>query len=80
MVHFSRHLLVLASGIHVCFLQLFEGLITLPVLFQDEESLGSLKKKLAELFELSLRVTVPTETDVEPLVAACTGNFGDYQW
>ncbi|KAK4791819.1 hypothetical protein SAY86_032232 [Trapa natans] len=46
---------------------------------RDEESLGSLKKKLAELFEVSLRVTFPTETDVEPLVAVCTGNFGDYQ-
>lgn len=52
----------------------------MPAVVQGGESLGSLKKKLAELFEASLSVTVPTETDVEPLVAACTGNFGDYQW
>lgn len=49
-------------------------------LFQTEYSPGSLKKQLATLFEASLRVTVPTETGVEPLVAVCTGNFGDYQW
>ncbi|XP_031385747.1 arginine--tRNA ligase, cytoplasmic-like isoform X2 [Punica granatum] len=52
---------------------------TISAMANDEETLGSLKKQLAKLFEASLRVTVPTETDVEPLVAACTGNFGDYQ-
>lgn len=64
----------------MCSLELHGRLITVSGDVQDEQSLGSLKKQLAKLFEASLRVTVPTETDVEPLVAACTGNFGDYQW
>lgn len=42
--------------------------------------MGSLKAQLAKLFEVSLKVTVPNEPDVEPLVAACNGKFGDYQW
>ncbi|XAR67064.1 Arginine--tRNA ligase [Bertholletia excelsa] len=45
----------------------------------DEENVGSLKQQLAKLFEASLRVTVPDELDVEPLVAACNPRFGDYQ-
>ncbi|XP_057974142.1 arginine--tRNA ligase, cytoplasmic-like isoform X1 [Malania oleifera] len=45
----------------------------------DEENLGSLKQQLSKLFEASLRVTVPAEVDVDPLVAACTAKFGDYQ-
>jgi len=39
---------------------------------------------LAQLFELSLRATVPDEPDVVPLVDACAVKggvkFGDYQW
>lgn len=42
--------------------------------------MGNVKVQLAKLFEASLKVTVPNEPDVEPLVAACTGKFGDYQW
>ncbi|XP_043807933.1 arginine--tRNA ligase, cytoplasmic isoform X2 [Manihot esculenta] len=45
----------------------------------SEENGGNLKKQLAKLFEASLRETVPSEPDVEPLVAACTAKFGDYQ-
>ncbi|XP_057985679.1 arginine--tRNA ligase, cytoplasmic-like [Hevea brasiliensis] len=45
----------------------------------NEENCGNLKKQLAKLFEASLRETVPSEPDVEPLVAACTAKFGDYQ-
>lgn len=45
----------------------------------DEENMGSLKQQLSKLFEESLKVTVPTELEVEPLVAACAGKFGDYQ-
>ncbi|CAM8880843.1 unnamed protein product [Rhodiola kirilowii] len=45
----------------------------------DEENAGNLKRQLAKLFETSLRVTVPDEKDIEPLVTACAGNFGDYQ-
>ncbi|KAK2989606.1 hypothetical protein RJ640_027380, partial [Escallonia rubra] len=45
----------------------------------DEENAGSLKQKLAKLFEASLRVTVPDESDIEPLVAACNPRHGDYQ-
>ncbi|XP_075652077.1 arginine--tRNA ligase, cytoplasmic-like isoform X1 [Castanea sativa] len=39
----------------------------------------NVKRKLAKLFEVALKVTVPSVVDVEPLVAACTGKFGDYQ-
>ncbi|KAM3712290.1 hypothetical protein ACB098_01G171800 [Castanea mollissima] len=39
----------------------------------------NVKQKLAKLFEVALKVTVPSVVDVEPLVAACTGKFGDYQ-
>uniref|UniRef100_A0A2N9HSU0 arginine--tRNA ligase n=1 Tax=Fagus sylvatica TaxID=28930 RepID=A0A2N9HSU0_FAGSY len=39
----------------------------------------NLKRKLAKLFESSLKATVPNVPDVEPLVAASTGKFGDYQ-
>ena len=42
--------------------------------------MGSVKAQLAKLFEASLKVTVPNEPGVEPLIAACTGKFGDYQW
>ncbi|CAM8992947.1 unnamed protein product [Rhodiola kirilowii] len=45
----------------------------------DEENPGNLKRQLAKLFETSLRVTVPDEKDIEPLVTACVGNFADYQ-
>ncbi|XP_056163692.1 arginine--tRNA ligase, cytoplasmic-like isoform X1 [Syzygium oleosum] len=45
----------------------------------DQENIGNLRKQVAKLFETSLRATVPEELDVEPLVAACTAKFGDYQ-
>lgn len=50
------------------------------LLKMSEENSGNLKKQLAKLFEASLRETVPSVLDVEPLVAACTAKFGDYQW
>ncbi|GAB2218552.1 hypothetical protein Droror1_Dr00001779 [Drosera rotundifolia] len=40
---------------------------------------GNVKRQLGKLFEKSLRVTVPGEGDVEPLIMPCTGKFGDYQ-
>ncbi|XVE54174.1 hypothetical protein DITRI_Ditri03aG0059400 [Diplodiscus trichospermus] len=46
---------------------------------EEDECMGSVKAQLAKLFEVSLKVTVPNEPDLEPLVAACTGRFGDYQ-
>lgn len=42
--------------------------------------MGNVKRQLAKLFETSLRAMVPDEPDVEPLIAACTAKFGDYQW
>lgn len=45
----------------------------------DEENIGSLKQQLAKLFESALKVTVPDEPDVEPLIAPCNPRFGDYQ-
>lgn len=47
---------------------------------QEEANVGNVKRQLAKLFEESLKITVPNEPDVEPLVAACTAKFGDYQW
>ncbi|KAL9659537.1 hypothetical protein QQ045_024344 [Rhodiola kirilowii] len=46
---------------------------------QDEENAGNLKRQLANLFETSLRITVPDEKDIEPMVTACAENFADYQ-
>ncbi|KAL2321346.1 hypothetical protein Fmac_030315 [Flemingia macrophylla] len=44
---------------------------------------ASVKRQLAQLFDLSLRATVPDEPDVVPLVDACAAKggvkFGDYQ-
>ncbi|KAK9102283.1 hypothetical protein Sjap_019537 [Stephania japonica] len=45
----------------------------------EEDNLGSVKQQVAKLFEVSLKAIVPDESNVEPLVAACTGKFGDYQ-
>ncbi|GLT61515.1 hypothetical protein SLA2020_342160 [Shorea laevis] len=45
----------------------------------EEEFTGNVKERLAKLFESSLKLTAPDEPDVEPLVAACTAKFGDYQ-
>ncbi|XP_042487615.1 arginine--tRNA ligase, chloroplastic/mitochondrial-like isoform X2 [Macadamia integrifolia] len=46
-----------------------------------DENPGNVKQQLSKLFEASLKATVPNELeiDIEPLVAACTGKFGDYQ-
>ncbi|KAF9604620.1 hypothetical protein IFM89_008886 [Coptis chinensis] len=41
----------------------------------EEDNGGSLKKQISKLFETSL-----PDTDVDPLVVACTAKFGDYQW
>ncbi|KAL8499348.1 hypothetical protein ACS0TY_022361 [Phlomoides rotata] len=46
----------------------------------DNETSGSVKQQLAKLFEESLRVTVPEELDVHPLIAPARPKFGgDYQ-
>ncbi|KAI4347049.1 hypothetical protein L6164_007899 [Bauhinia variegata] len=45
----------------------------------DEEYVGTVKRQLANIFEVSLKETVPDEPDIEPLIAACTARFGDYQ-
>ncbi|XP_043722260.1 arginine--tRNA ligase, cytoplasmic-like isoform X3 [Telopea speciosissima] len=46
-----------------------------------EENPGNVKQQVSKLFEASLKATVPNELeiDIEPLVAACTAKFGDYQ-
>ncbi|XP_026446703.1 arginine--tRNA ligase, cytoplasmic-like isoform X1 [Papaver somniferum] len=44
-----------------------------------EDNEGTVKQQLSKLFETSLRMTVPDEPDLEPLVVKCTGKFGDYQ-
>lgn len=42
--------------------------------------MGNVKRELEKVFDLALQATVPNETEVKPLVAACTAKFGDYQW
>lgn len=44
-----------------------------------------MKRQLAQLFDVSLKATVPNEENVVPLVDVCTAKtggvkFGDYQW
>ncbi|CAI8594663.1 unnamed protein product [Vicia faba] len=56
---------------------------TLSVI-QDIDNPASVKRQLAQLFDVSLKKTVPDEEDVVPLVDACTAKtggvkFGDYQ-
>ncbi|KAM0948127.1 putative arginine--tRNA ligase [Dioscorea sansibarensis] len=48
------------------------------VIVQDGNRVGSVKQQLSSLFEASLRATFP-ELNIEPMVAACTAKFGDYQ-
>lgn len=73
----------------VCSLFCFEYSMFGPIEFylicdcclaQEEENVGNVKRQLAKLFEVSLRTIVPDEPEVEPLVVACAGKFGDYQW
>ncbi|XP_073140656.1 arginine--tRNA ligase, cytoplasmic-like isoform X1 [Henckelia pumila] len=53
---------------------------SLSSMANDEEIVGSLKQKLANIFEESLRLTVPEEVDVDPSIAICQKpEFGDYQ-
>ncbi|XP_031272156.1 arginine--tRNA ligase, cytoplasmic-like isoform X1 [Pistacia vera] len=52
---------------------------TITSMAKEEENAGNVKRQLAKLFDESLKATVPNEPDVEPLVAACTAKFGDYQ-
>ncbi|KAH7667588.1 arginyl-tRNA synthetase protein [Dioscorea alata] len=51
---------------------------TAAVQEQDGNRVGSVKQQLSSLFEASLRATFP-ELNIEPMVAACTAKFGDYQ-
>ncbi|KAL8166492.1 hypothetical protein V2J09_007991 [Rumex salicifolius] len=44
----------------------------------EQENPGNVKRLLTKVFEESLKSTFPNEP-VEPLVAACTNKFGDYQ-
>lgn len=48
---------------------------------QEEEIVGSVKDQLERLFEASLKITAPDQTDAEPLIAVCNNRkHGDYQW
>ncbi|KAI3833608.1 hypothetical protein MKX03_004505, partial [Papaver bracteatum] len=52
-----------------------------PQLFKAEENnVGTVKQQLSKLFETSLKVTLPDEPTIAPVVKICTGKFGDYQW
>jgi arginyl-tRNA synthetase len=57
----------------------FRRVQTVSTMAAEEEVVGSVKDQLAQLFEASLRITVPDQTDTEPLIAACNPRFGDYQ-
>ncbi|KAJ1376046.1 Rossmann-like alpha/beta/alpha sandwich fold [Sesbania bispinosa] len=54
-----------------------------PTLSDDIDNPASVKRQLAQLFDVSLKTTVPDEQYVVPLVEACTSKagvkFGDYQ-
>lgn len=48
---------------------------------QDQENSGNLKQQLERLFAESLKVTVPDESDVAPIITPCKDlKHGDYQW
>ncbi|KAJ0968389.1 hypothetical protein J5N97_025306 [Dioscorea zingiberensis] len=49
------------------------------VIAQNGNRTGSVKQQLSRLFETSLRATFAEDLNIEPMVAACTANFGDYQ-
>ncbi|KAH9301197.1 hypothetical protein KI387_012780, partial [Taxus chinensis] len=40
---------------------------------------GSVRQQLSKLMKESLKATLPGESNLEPLLAICTGKFGDYQ-
>ncbi|PWA53097.1 arginine--tRNA ligase, chloroplastic/mitochondrial [Artemisia annua] len=45
-----------------------------------EENIGSLKEQISRVFEESLRITVPDEAEVAPIIAPCARKeAGDYQ-
>ncbi|KAF5815520.1 putative arginine--tRNA ligase [Helianthus annuus] len=45
-----------------------------------EDNTGSLKEQLAKVFEVSIKVTVPDESQVVPIIAPCSKKeSGDYQ-
>ncbi|KAJ0968415.1 hypothetical protein J5N97_025332 [Dioscorea zingiberensis] len=49
------------------------------VIAQNGNRAGSVKQQLSRLFETSIRATFAEDLNIEPMVAACTANFGDYQ-
>ncbi|KAF1886577.1 hypothetical protein Lal_00045810 [Lupinus albus] len=57
--------------------------LSLYVLIQGEDNVSSVKRQLTQLFEISLRETVPGEPDIVPLVDSCSEKsgvkHGDYQ-
>ncbi|KAK2645526.1 hypothetical protein Ddye_020721 [Dipteronia dyeriana] len=53
--------------------------LTITSMANEEEYAGNVKQQLAKLFDASLKAAFPTGPYVEPLVAACTSKFGDYQ-
>nr|GEX48357.1 arginine--tRNA ligase, chloroplastic/mitochondrial-like isoform X2 [Tanacetum cinerariifolium] len=47
---------------------------------RPEENIGSLKEQIARVFEELLRITIPYEAEVVPIIAPCTRKeAGDYQ-
>ncbi|CAL0335287.1 unnamed protein product [Lupinus luteus] len=60
-----------------------EGLRIFYYLVQGEDNVSSVKRRLAQMFEISLRKTAPGEPDLAPIVDSCSeksgGKFGDYQ-
>ncbi|KAM7274448.1 hypothetical protein ACFE04_016314 [Oxalis oulophora] len=53
--------------------------ITIQSMANEEVNVGNTRQQLSRLFEVSLRTLFPDETDLVPLVVACTGRHGDYQ-
>ncbi|GJR76492.1 arginine--tRNA ligase, chloroplastic/mitochondrial-like protein isoform X2, partial [Tanacetum coccineum] len=47
---------------------------------RPDQNIGSLKEQIARVFEESLRITVPDEAEVAPIIAPCARKeVGDYQ-
>ena len=55
-------------------------LIVLPCPFNQVATSPHARRQIADLVREALTSLFPEESGIEPLVAACTNKFGDYQW
>ena len=55
-------------------------MIVLPCPFNQLATSAHARRQIADLVQEALTSLFPEESGNEPLVAACTNKFGDYQW